>query len=388
MPGGAARGSQLLHSAGAVCRGSGSAGRAATAAGRHSTDRPGLLPVSEHRFAHLGAAWRRLFEPHPAETPQPGCGRALVLSVGRPADWSLLAPLWSGVQTELQLPAPLIAVDGVDAMQLWFALERPVPEAEAAAWLAAAVRRWLPDLPAHRLRTWPPLPAAAAADHGAAARTLQPADDRLTGWALPAVPHDHGPGDDGEPRWSAFVAPDLAPLFSDTPWLDLPPGDDGQARLLAALRPVRAQAWRVAADMLAMAAGVAEVAGPAGDPAAGLPSPAVSAAGAGIAQVRAASAVAGATSEAGAGAGDVRGPAAAAPGASVEPATPACPAPAAGAASAALATFAADARLDDLPVTDDPATFLRAVMNARTAPLAQRIEAARILLVDGRRDSA
>jgi hypothetical protein len=45
--------------------------------------------------------------------------------------------------------------------------------------------------------------------------------------ALPGAPL---PG--GE-RWSAFVAPDLAPLFTDTPWLDLPPGDDGQATLLA-----------------------------------------------------------------------------------------------------------------------------------------------------------
>ncbi|MEK8028292.1 hypothetical protein [Pseudaquabacterium rugosum] len=348
--------------------------------------------MSEHSFAHLGAAWRRLFEPHPAEPLQPGCGRALVLSVGRPADWSLLAPLWSGVQSALQLPAPLIAVDGVDAMQLWFALERPVPEAEAAAWLASAVRRWLPDLPAHRLRTWPPLPAAGApaptdpaarsarsaataataapglvdigealdqvdaldaADPGALLRALHPAADRLTGWALPTVPQDHGPGDDGEPRWSAFVAPDLAPLFSDTPWLDLPPGDDGQARLLAALRPVRAQAWRVAADMLAMAEAVAVVAAPA---------PAM------------ASIPSAAASQAGATAGRPGLQPAAAPVAVMAAAAPVAEPP----------PSSTDARLDDLPPTDDPQVFLRAVMNARAAPLAQRIEAARLLLEDAR----
>jgi hypothetical protein len=51
-------------------------------------------------------------------------------------------------------------------------------------------------------------------------------------------------------RWSAFVAPDLAPVFVDTPWLDLPPGDDGQADRLAALAPVSPDAWQVALHRL------------------------------------------------------------------------------------------------------------------------------------------
>jgi hypothetical protein len=29
--------------------------------------------------------------------------------------------------------------------------------------------------------------------------------------------------------WSAFVAPDLAAIFEDTPWLDLPPGAEPPA---------------------------------------------------------------------------------------------------------------------------------------------------------------
>ena len=37
-------------------------------------------------------------------------------------------------------------------------------------------------------------------------------------------------------HWSAFVAPDLAHIFNDTPWLDLPPNLEGQAELLARLK--------------------------------------------------------------------------------------------------------------------------------------------------------
>ena len=40
--------------------------------------------------------------------------RAIVLEVARPADWDLLAAVWKGVQTELELPAPAIAVNGQD----------------------------------------------------------------------------------------------------------------------------------------------------------------------------------------------------------------------------------------------------------------------------------
>ena len=43
-------------------------------------------------------------------------------------------------------------------------------------------------------------------------------------------PVERAPG-----RWSAFVAPNLATLFEDEPWLDLPPGPDAQADLLSRL---------------------------------------------------------------------------------------------------------------------------------------------------------
>ena len=48
--------------------------------------------------------------------------------------------------------------------------------------------------------------------------------------------------------WSAFVSSDLAAVFADTPWLDLPPGEDAQAELLGRLSSVPAK------DLLALLA--------------------------------------------------------------------------------------------------------------------------------------
>ena len=48
--------------------------------------------------------------------------RALVLELGRPADWDALLAVWQGVQADLALPAPTIAVSGTDAYQLWFSV--------------------------------------------------------------------------------------------------------------------------------------------------------------------------------------------------------------------------------------------------------------------------
>jgi hypothetical protein len=41
-------------------------------------------------------------------------------------------------------------------------------------------------------------------------------------------------------RWSAFVAPGLASMFADEPWLDVPPGSDAQAQLLCRLESISA----------------------------------------------------------------------------------------------------------------------------------------------------
>lgn len=153
--------------------------------------------------------------------------RLLVLGLGRPADWPRLADVWQTVQAELGLPAPAIAVNGVDGFELWFALAQPLPLAQAAALADALRQRYLGDVPPARL-TQRPTPGAAR--------------------QAAAVSPPHWPGSATAPeQWSAFVAPDLAPMFAETPWLDLPPPLDGQAELLARLQPISAdalaQAW-------------------------------------------------------------------------------------------------------------------------------------------------
>lgn len=153
--------------------------------------------------------------------------RTLVLALRAPADWAALGRVWQGVQADVDWPAPAIVVSGQDEVQLWFALQQPVAAAEAAAVLHGLVQRHLADQPPHRLR-------------------LLPGSD---GWQPAAVPALQSSGADGE-RWSAFVAPDLAPMFSDTPWLDVAPNPEGQASLLAGLRGITAEEWQRAVAMV------------------------------------------------------------------------------------------------------------------------------------------
>ena len=140
--------------------------------------------------------------------------RALVLTLSHPADWSLIGRVWRGVQADLGLPAPAIAVNGVDGFQLWFSLGEPCPADLAEGFLSSMCARYLSDVEPHRIRCWPgrtqgrePLPAP-----------------------LP-VPFPQA----ASGNWSAFVSPDLAPVFADTPWLDIPPGEEAQASLLSHL---------------------------------------------------------------------------------------------------------------------------------------------------------
>jgi hypothetical protein len=169
---------------------------------------------------------QRLFPPAEAD----GRLRRLVLELRTPADWAALGRVWQGVQTDLGWPAPAIVVSGQDGVQLWFALQQPVDAAAGMAVLRALVQQHLADLPAHRLRL---LPGDAA-------------------WQPATVPALQSTDADGE-RWSAFVAPDLAPMFSDTPWLDVEPNPEGQASLLAGLRAITPEAWQRALPV-AMAA--------------------------------------------------------------------------------------------------------------------------------------
>ncbi|OGB32728.1 MAG: hypothetical protein A3F78_07960 [Burkholderiales bacterium RIFCSPLOWO2_12_FULL_61_40] len=145
--------------------------------------------------------------------------RALVLELGRPADWNALSALWRGVQADLALPAPAIAVSGVDAYQLWFSLAEPVSVAAAQAFLEALRLRYLGTVAPGRIGMLP------CADTSAPGKTRHA---RL----VPARQPDTG-------LWSAFVAPDLAAIFAEEPWLDLPPSPDAQAHVLSRLECIQ-----------------------------------------------------------------------------------------------------------------------------------------------------
>ena len=183
----------------------------------------------------------RLYAPPAPNDPAPapeqaslvnaqGQVRAMVLELGRPADWAPLAKVWHGVQAELDLPAPAIAVSGVDGYQLWFSLAEPLPAAQALAFLESLRAHFLADIKPHRISLMPALDAASAQS----ARHARP---------VPAQQASSG-------RWSAFVAPDLAPVFADEPWLDLPPNPDGQAALLSRLKSIVAADFQRAVDTL------------------------------------------------------------------------------------------------------------------------------------------
>lgn len=177
---------------------------------------------------------QRLFHlPEGGLGPHQGRVRCLWIELSRPADWPSLRAVWQALQTELDLPAPAIAVSGQGGLQLWLPLAQPVALAEAAAFLDALCRHHLPgltDLKPGRLRCWP--------------------DAQGTLPAPAAVPAPVTGGD--EPRWSAFVTPDLPAVFGEDAWLDLPPGDDAQADLLSRIQPVTPAAWAVARQRLGL----------------------------------------------------------------------------------------------------------------------------------------
>ena len=160
--------------------------------------------------------------------------RAMVLELARPADWDPLSAVWGGVQADLALPAPAIAVNGIDGYQLWFSLLQPVPAPQAGAFLDALRRRYLGDIAPIRVAMLPALDATSARPplHARPVPALQ-ADSTL---------------------WSAFVAPDLASMFADEPWLDAPPNPEGQAKLLASLKSISPVEFEQALQRLRSAA--------------------------------------------------------------------------------------------------------------------------------------
>lgn len=169
----------------------------------------------------LQAEQRRLFllpDPINDLTSPDGLVRALVLELVQPAEWGPLTALWQGVQGDLGLPAPAIAVSGVDGYQLWFSLLEPVPLADAHAFLEGLRQRYLADVPARRVRILPLAPQASASPVHA---RLVPAEQEVSG------------------HWSAFVAPELLTMFADDAWLDFAPNAEAQADLLSRVQCIK-----------------------------------------------------------------------------------------------------------------------------------------------------
>lgn len=162
-------------------------------------------------------------------TPE-GRVKAMVLEIARPADWSELSIVWQAVQSEWELPAAAIAVSGTDGLQLWFSVSEPVSAADAAEFLACLQRKYLGGVPTKRIGLFP-APASAAPG------------DVFHAKAVPAI-------QDSTDNWSAFVSPDLASVFADEPWLDIPPNLDQQADILSRLKSMKVPQFRDVLDLL------------------------------------------------------------------------------------------------------------------------------------------
>lgn len=164
-------------------------------------------------MSRLATEFQRLY----AAAPD-GASRSLVLDIGRPSDWELTGALWRGVQLDLGLPAPGIVIAGENSYQLWFSLAQGCSTDEAMRFFDGLRARYLGDIAGPRIRT-------------------------LT--TPPQVPAQVK-----EDQWSAFVASDLAPVFVEATWLDIPPGGEGQADLLKGLKSVSPQEWAAALAQL------------------------------------------------------------------------------------------------------------------------------------------
>lgn len=181
----------------------------------------------------------------PPESLDPACAdldlidadgqvRAMVLEVAQPAGVDWMASLWQKIQEDLDLPAPAIAVSGSNGYQVWFSLCEPVPFAQAQDFLESLRLRYLGDVAPRHIGMKPA--ADASAPRKAVHARLAPALQVETG------------------RWSAFVAPGLASMFADEPWLDVQPGFDAQANLLSSVKSIRPADFRRARDLLRPAA--------------------------------------------------------------------------------------------------------------------------------------
>ncbi|MEO7108711.1 MAG: hypothetical protein ABIZ09_20215 [Rhodoferax sp.] len=167
----------------------------------------------------LESEFHRLYLVDEATTEAPslmtmdGRVRAMVIELARPADWSVVSTVWQRVQSDLDLPPPAIAVTGNDGYQLWFSLAEPVTAAEASFFMESLRQRFLSNIAPERI-------------------SMLPTETRHV-QLVPALQQSTG-------LWSAFVAPDLAAIFADSPGLDVSPRVEAQAYVLAPLKSIKA----------------------------------------------------------------------------------------------------------------------------------------------------
>lgn len=149
--------------------------------------------------------------------------RAMVVELARPADWSVVSTVWQRVQSDLGLPPPAIAVTGNDGYQLWFSLAEPVTAAEASFFLESLRQRFLGHIAPERIGMMP--------------------TETQHAQVVPALQQNTG-------LWSAFVAPDLAAIFADSPGLDVYPSVDAQANVLAPLQSIKGAVFEAIFDQV------------------------------------------------------------------------------------------------------------------------------------------
>jgi hypothetical protein len=147
-----------------------------------------------------------------------GSVKAMVLELSGPADWRVLSSVWQGVQRDLGLPAPAIAVSGTDGLQLWFSMDAPVSSAQAIQFLNMLKAKYLGDITSNRIKHFP--------------------FEGVPGGAFvhaPRVPEQRP----SNGNWSAFISSDLASIFGNEPWLDVQPNQEAQAEILMRITPIK-----------------------------------------------------------------------------------------------------------------------------------------------------
>ncbi|PRD68083.1 hypothetical protein C6P61_12970 [Malikia spinosa] len=198
----------------------------------------------------------------PALIGADGQVRALVLELASAAGWEAVAALWQGLQNELELPAPAIAISGA-GYQVWISLVQPVSVAQARGFLESLCRRFLAGIAPRHVQMQPSLEADApeASDAAGSARHAR---------LIPAQLDESG-------HWSAFISPHLAAMFADEPWLDMKPSPDAQADLLLRLKSLSPADWRRAQLQLEPAEAASTFAAASSSLPAAMPDPAAAA---------------------------------------------------------------------------------------------------------------